>query len=64
MRVRIYGLDGRLVKTLVDDVLTPGRYSEIWDGSDRAGRKVASGIYLFRMEAPDMSKTRRMMLLK
>jgi hypothetical protein len=62
--VKIYGIDGRLVTTLVDESYAPGRYSEVWNGRDDSGRTVASGTYVARMVAPDRTETRRMMLLK
>ena len=62
--LKIYSIDGRLVRTLVDEQALPGRYSRVWQGRDDAGRTVASGAYVVRMVAPDRTETRRMMLLK
>ena len=62
--LKIYGIDGRLVRTLVDEQAQPGRYSRVWQGRDDTGRTVASGAYMVRMVAPDRTETRRMMLLK
>ena len=62
--LKIYSIDGRLVRTLVDEQALPGRYSRVWQGRDDAGRTVASGAYVVRMVAPDRTETRRVMLLK
>ncbi len=64
VKIDIYSIDGRLVKTLVNGVYAAGRHSEIWNGRDHAGRAVASGTYLYKMEGPRIKQTRRMLLIK
>jgi len=51
VRLTIYDLQGRRVATLVDRVDIAGWRSVVWDGRDSAGRPVASGMYLARLEA-------------
>jgi len=62
--LRIYNLRGQLVKTLIDDELSPGGHEINWDGTDETGKKVASGVYLYRLKTPESQITRRMILLK
>ncbi len=50
--LRIYDLSGRLVKTLVNKEQIAGYYKIKWDGKNNAGKKVATGIYFYRMEVP------------
>ena len=64
VRIDIYSIDGRRVRTLVDDAYAAGRHFEVWNGRDHAGRSVASGTYLFTMEGPRIKQTRRMLLIK
>jgi hypothetical protein len=64
VRLRIYSLQGRLVRTLVQGELPEGQHSVTWHGRDDAGRTVASGSYIVRLEAPDRSQSRRITLLK
>ncbi len=64
VRVRIYSVDGRLVRTLVDDNMVAGRHEKVWQGRDDNGRAVASGTYLYRMDGPGIQATRRMLLVK
>ena len=52
------------MRTLVDQVHESGSYNVIWDGKNDAGRQVASGVYMYRMQAGDFVKTRKMVLLK
>jgi len=64
VRLTIYDVQGRLVRTLVDYPMQPGRYHAHWDGTNERGRLVSTGIYFCRMEAGDFSATRKMVLLK
>jgi hypothetical protein len=62
--VRVYGVDGRLVRELVNGVKPAGLYSTVWDGADNEGRPVASGVYFCHMTAPGFVGTQRLVLLK
>ena len=50
VRLRIYDVSGRLVRTLVNGTKEPGPYTAIWNGHDDLGRSVASGNYYARIE--------------
>lgn len=60
----IFNILGQNVKNLVNDVLTPGEYKVQWNGTNRDERKVASGIYLYRLQVGSESDTKKMLLLK
>lgn len=60
----IYNINGQLVCRLVDGELAPGRYAIKWDGSDRYGKKVTSGVYLCRLEAGDDGLCGKLILLR
>ncbi len=64
VRIAIYNLLGQEIRMLVKGAVEAGYYTATWDGRDRSGRQVASGIYLYRMQAGKYSQARRMMLLK
>ncbi len=64
VRLTVYNMLGREVVTLVNRVQPPGTYTVTWDGTTGSGRKVASGIYLYRLESGEESSTRKMVLLK
>jgi hypothetical protein len=49
VRLRIYDVNGRLVRTLVDGSREPGGHTAIWDGRDDLGRSIASGNYFARI---------------
>jgi hypothetical protein len=61
-RLSVYSATGALVRTLADGRLEPGYYAAVWDGRDGAGRSVAAGIYLYRLEAGDFSATGKVLL--
>ena len=60
----IYDMRGRRVASLVDRDLPAGGYQVTWDGRDMRGVRVESGVYLYRLQAPGISETRRMVVVK
>ncbi|MEJ2721617.1 MAG: FlgD immunoglobulin-like domain containing protein, partial [bacterium] len=62
--LRVYDVTGRLVRTLVDGMQTPGEKTIAWDGRNDAGVPVASGAYLYRLTGPRFEQTRKMLFLK
>lgn len=60
----IYDPVGRRVRTLVDGMRSAGPHSIKWDGTDDAGRQVATGVYFYRMKAAGFTDSKRMVLLK
>ena len=64
VRLSVYALTGQLVRTLVDGGRAAGRYSVMWDGTDNAGRDVASGVYLCRIAAGEYRAVRKMLLTR
>lgn len=63
-RLAVYDVSGRLVTTLVDAVQPAGRQEVVWDGTDSAGHAVASGVYLYRLDAQGVRETKRMVLVR
>ena len=64
VQLRIYNLLGREVIRLVNEDQPAGYHKFIWDGRDRLGKHVSSGIYITRMVTPKYAKTIKMVLLK
>jgi hypothetical protein len=62
--VRVYDVEGRLVRTLVDRYVGGGTHTVDWNGRDRKGNAVASGVYFYRMKTTAFAETRKMVLLK
>ncbi len=64
VRIRIIDLLGREIALLVDKELMPGSHQVIWDGRNRNGEMVSSGIYLYEMVTESYRQVRRMVLVK
>jgi hypothetical protein len=60
----VYDVTGRLVRTLVNELRTPGQKHAVWDGRDEHGQRVSTGVYFYRLQAPGFEQTRKMVLLK
>jgi photosystem II stability/assembly factor-like uncharacterized protein len=60
----IYNILGQEVITLVRGVQQSGQHSVIWDGRGSSGQSVASGVYLYRLEAGGSVVTNKMILMK
>jgi hypothetical protein len=58
--LQVSDLTGRVVRTLVNSVQTPGRYSARWDGRDGRGRMLAHGVYFCHLRAGEYTATRKM----
>ncbi|UCH09736.1 MAG: VCBS repeat-containing protein, partial [Fidelibacterota bacterium] len=62
--LKVYNLLGQEVITLVNDWHDLGHYEVMWDGRDRFGNQVASGIYFAAYMAEGKIYTRKMVLMK
>lgn len=60
----VFGVDGKLVRTLVDRDQPPDRYEVVWDGTDNQGQRVASGVYFYQLKTPLFAANKKMILLK
>ncbi len=57
--LRVYNVRGQVVTTLKSGIMSAGRHSVTWDA-----RNHASGVYFYRLETPDFSETKKMIMLK
>jgi len=64
VKIIVYDILGRKVKTLLDKKLTAGKYSVTWDGTNYLNQKVTSGVYFYRLESEHFVKTRKMLFVK
>ncbi len=64
VKVSVFDVAGRLVRELGDTEFDAGRGEIVWDGTDRLGESVATGVYLYRMEVAGEVRDGKMVLLK
>ena len=62
--LKVYDLLGREVIVLVNEHQPAAYHSVVWDGRDRSGRPLPSGVYIARLVAGDFVAGIKMVLLK
>ena len=60
----VYDAVGRAVQVLATGELPEGHYVTRWDGTDRAGEQLKTGIYFCKLFAGRFRQTQRMVLLR
>ncbi|NQV30215.1 MAG: T9SS type A sorting domain-containing protein [Candidatus Marinimicrobia bacterium] len=60
----IYNLIGQHVVDLVNGDQAPGYYHIQWNGLDKSGAPVSSGLYIYRLTTPDFTRSEKMTFLK
>lgn len=64
VKLEVYNLAGQKVRTLLDGELGSGTHRVRFDATDEGGRPLASGLYVYRIEADGASESRRMLLVR
>lgn len=64
VRLSVYNSLGQDVRSLVSDNLSAGTHEVSWDGRDAGGKRVAAGMYFYRLQAGSTSEIRKMTLLR
>ncbi len=64
VKLMIYNIRGQLVRTLVSGFREAGHHKVVWNGRDKSGVPVASGLYIYRLRAGEFTAVRKMMFAK
>jgi len=64
VKLTVYNLLGEEVKVLVDETMASGKYKINWDGTNKLGIQVTSGVYFYELRAKELVKMRKMLLLR
>ena len=64
VRIDIFDMRGRLVRTLVDDRYGIGAHPVDWIGTDQEGQGIGSGVYLVRLTAAGAEQVKKITLLR
>lgn len=62
--IRIFDTSGRLVRTLLNVSIPAGLHEVTWSGTDEAGRRMSSGVYLYRIEVGPRAETAKLVLTR
>ena len=62
--LKIYDMQGQEVRTLVNAEQSIGPHEIKWNGLDNFGRKVSSGIYIYKIQTPDFVENKRLLFIK
>lgn len=64
VRLAVFDVNGRLIRTLVEGERAAGTHEAIWTGRDDADQPVSSGVYFYVLDAGKQRLTRKLVLLK
>lgn len=64
VRIDVFDMAGRRVRTLVDEERSAGSHTAMWDGLDDAGNRAPSGTYFCRMSSGGETSSRKMTMIK
>lgn len=64
VKIDIYDVTGRLIRTLIDTYKETGNHKIMWDGITDSGYKSASGVYFYNFRAGEFTETKKMIILK
>jgi len=64
MTLQVHSNTGGLVRRLLETAAMPGAFSAVWDGRDRDGVAVGSGVYFYQLTVGEAQLTRKMSLIR
>ncbi|MEW6060931.1 MAG: cohesin domain-containing protein [Bacteroidota bacterium] len=64
VKLKVYDMLGREIRTLMNGNMNAGYHQVVWDGTNNSATQVATGIYIYRIEAGSFVSTKKMMLIK
>jgi hypothetical protein len=64
VELAVFGVDGRVIRRLVNKECEGGCHVVRWDGCDDGGRPVPGGVYLYKLTAPGIAESRRVVVLR
>jgi hypothetical protein len=64
VELTIFDVNGRKVRSLVDEQREAGLHEVAWDGTDDAGRPVTSGVFWSQLQTEGFTSNKKMVVLK
>ena len=62
--LKIYNVQGQLIRSLVDEDKLAGSYSVIWNGTNEQGTRISSGTYLYTLKVNGFEDTKKLVFMK
>ncbi len=62
--IRLYDVNGQLVRELINQFHEAGQYKVSWNGKDSGGLSASSGVYLLQLRSGGYNETKKIMLMK
>ncbi|MGD8397198.1 MAG: M28 family peptidase, partial [Candidatus Eiseniibacteriota bacterium] len=62
--LKLYAVDGRLVRTLVDGAVEAGVHDVAWDGTTNGGARVAPGVYFYTLRTGERELSRKLVVVE
>jgi glucose/arabinose dehydrogenase len=64
VKLEVYDITGKLIKTLVNTFRMSGNYETVWNGRDDRGSNAPSGVYIYKLRTENFSESKKMLLIK
>ena len=65
VELSIFNIKGQKIRSLLNNQITAGEHSIVWNGKDASGKKISSGVYLYKLNVNGKSEeVRKCLLLK
>ncbi|MFL3050502.1 MAG: T9SS type A sorting domain-containing protein [Candidatus Neomarinimicrobiota bacterium] len=64
VRLAVYDILGKRVRSLVNQKMDAGAHTSFWDGTDDSGEIVGGGVYFYTLQTNDFIQTRKMLFIK
>jgi len=64
INLEIFNIKGERVKQIANDRFSEGQHTKSWNGEDDSGKSVSSGVYFYRLNSENYTKTKKMLLIK
>ena len=64
VRLDVYDMLGKLVTTLYNGSREAGNWNVEWNGTDKNGQHISSGVYFYRLQAGSFNAVKKMIMLK
>ena len=64
VRLTIYSINGRKIRTLINGQVSKGYHQVVWDGTNESGQPVSGGLYIYELKTENKRILKKMLLVK